>query len=131
MASHPCLPAAGPTSCALPIPKHPAQVRELTQGRGADTVWDCIGGNEFLRLSTSCVRLGGTVQVAASRPDGASLEVDLSAFLGPQVRPAGVSGATRRDQQLCTELMGKRSIEPVIDRTFGLASTADAHAHLA
>jgi putative oxidoreductase len=41
-------------------PRLPAQVRELTHGLGADAVWDCVGGNDFFKLSLACTRLGGT-----------------------------------------------------------------------
>lgn len=103
-------------------------MRELTQGRGTGTVWDCVGGSEFLRLSISCVRPGGTVpgrRVAAGRDFARGGLVRVPRAAGA---PAGVRGVTRRDQQLCTGLTAKRSIEPVIDRTFGLAPTAGAHA---
>jgi putative oxidoreductase len=116
-------------------PDLPKQVRELTHGRGVDAVWDCVGGNDFLQLSVSCVRLGGTVVVmAAPAEKGAlwkKLELNVSTFISLQVRIVGVRAATRRDQHRCMELLAAGKINPVIDRTFPLASAAEAHAYLA
>lgn len=116
-------------------PQLPAQVRELTHGRGADTVWDCVGGNNFLQLSVSCVRLGGTVVVMAAPVEKGALrkklELNVSTFISLQVRIVGVRAATRRDQHRCMELLAAGKINPVIDRAFPLASAAEAHAYLA
>jgi NADPH:quinone reductase-like Zn-dependent oxidoreductase len=54
-----------------------AQVTALTHGRGADTVWDRVGGNSFLQLSVSCVRLGGTVVVMAAPVEKGALRKKL------------------------------------------------------
>ena len=112
-------------------PGMPNEVRDLTHGLGADAVWDCVGGSVFLRLSISCTRLGGTVVVlGAPFTDGFDLEVSALAFIFGELRIVGVRGATRRDQQLCLELLAAGKISPVIDRVFPLASAAEAHTYL-
>jgi NADPH:quinone reductase-like Zn-dependent oxidoreductase len=112
-------------------PEMPAQVRHLTHGLGADAAWDCVGGASFLRLSISCTRLGGTVVVlGVPLGDSFDLQVNALAFIFGQLKIAGVRGATRRDQQLCMELLAAGKISPVIDRVFPLAAAAEAHAYL-
>jgi NADPH:quinone reductase-like Zn-dependent oxidoreductase len=112
-------------------PEMPNQVRGLTRGLGADAVWDCVGGTAFLQLSVACARLGGTVIVLGAPFDqGFDLKVNGMAFIGKELTVAGVRGATRRDQQLCMELLGAGKISPVIDRAFPLSAAAEAHAYL-
>ena len=109
-----------------------AEVKALTDGLGADAVWDTVGGSEFFRLSVACVRLGGSVAVlgAPITQDGFDLELNTLAFIFGELSVVGVRGATRRDQQLCMELLGARKIRPVIDRAFPLEQAADAHRYL-
>ncbi|MEU6258513.1 zinc-binding dehydrogenase [Streptomyces sp. NPDC047043] len=112
-------------------PQLPQRVRELSHGLGADAVWDCVGGNDFFQFSLSCARLGGTVIVLGTpTSQGSRLDLDAFALIGGQVRIAAVRGATRRDQQLCLELVAAGKITPVIDRSYPLASAAGAHAYL-
>ncbi|WP_327714510.1 zinc-binding dehydrogenase [Streptomyces sp. NBC_00490] len=112
-------------------PHLPAQVRQLTHGLGADAVWDCVGGNDFFHLSLSCARLGATVTVLGTPPSQSSrLELDALTLIGQQVKIAGVRGATRRDQQLCLQLLAAGHIHPIIDRSYPLAEAAQAHTYL-
>ncbi len=110
----------------------PGQVKELTHGLGADAVWDCVGGTDFLRLSASCTRLGGTIAVLGVpvTENGFALEMNALAFIFGELKVTGVRSATRRDQQLCMELLAAGKISPVIDRVFPLESAAEAHAYL-
>lgn len=127
-----------PLNCARQVPVGPGDTvvitgasGEMTHGLGADAVWDCVGGNDFFRLSLSCTRLGGTVIVLGTSTDqGSRLEMDALALIGRQVRIASVRGATLRDQQLCLELLADGKIIPIIDRAFPLAEAAEAHSYL-
>ena len=107
------------------------EVRALTNGLGADVVWDCVGGNDFFRLSVACTRLGGSVIVLGAPFDaGWGLEMDVVSFIFKELSVLGIRGATRRDQQVCLELLARGQIDPVIDRSFPLAAAAEAHAYL-
>ncbi|MFD4599398.1 zinc-binding dehydrogenase [Streptomyces sp. NPDC058464] len=109
----------------------PTQMKELTHGLGADAVWDCVGGTPFLKLSAACTRLGGTVTVLGTPYEqGFGLELSAMVFILQELTIAGVRGAGRRDQKLCMELLEAGKIRPVIDRSFPLASAAEAHAYL-
>lgn len=113
-------------------PETPAQVKSLTEGFGADAVWDCVGGTEFLTLSASCVRLGGTIAVlgAPVTEDGFDLEMNTLSFIFGELNVVGVRGATRLDHHVCMKLLGDGKINPVIDRVFPLSAAADAHTYL-
>ena len=113
-------------------PDLPAQVRALTGGLGADAVWDCVGGTEFLSLAITCVRLGGVIAVlgAPVTQEGFALEMNTLPFIFGELNIVGVRAASRRDQQLCMQLLGQGRIAPVIDSIFPLAEAASAHAYL-
>lgn len=88
-------------------------------------------GADGVEVSFSCVRLGGAVIVLGTPSNqGSQLELDALALIGKQVRIASVRGATRRDQQLCLELLAAGKINPIIDRAFPLAEAAQAHSYL-
>lgn len=80
-------------------PELPAQVRALTGGLGADAVWDCVGGTEFLSLAVNCVRLGGVIAVlgAPVTQDGFALEMNSLPFIFGELDIVGVRAASRRD----------------------------------
>ncbi|MEU3010166.1 quinone oxidoreductase family protein [Nocardia asteroides] len=109
-----------------------SQVKAITGGLGADAVWDCVGGTEFLRLSVSFVRLGGAVAVlgAPVTQDGFELEINSLAFIFGELNIVGVRAATRRDQELCMQMLGEGKIRPVIDRVFPLHEAEQAHRYL-
>lgn len=113
-------------------PETPRRIKAMTGGLGADAVWDCVGGTEFLRFSVACARLGGTIAVmgAPITQDGFALEIDTLAFIFGELNIVGVRAAGRRDQQLCMTLLGEGKIAPVIDRIFPLSQAAQAHAYL-
>lgn len=112
-------------------PEMADRVRELTYGLGADVVWDCVGGNEFFQRSVSCTRLGGAVIVLGAPFDaGWGLELDVMTFIFKELSVLGIRAATRRDQQVCLELLANGKIHPIIDRSFPLAEAAAAHGYL-
>lgn len=113
-------------------PEAAAQVKAMCGGFGADAVWDCVGGSQFLGLSVAMVRLGGAIAVlgAPVTQDGFDLEINSLAFIFGELNIVGVRAATRRDQQLCMQLLGEGKISPVLDRTFPLAEAAEAHRYL-
>lgn len=106
----------------------PDQVKELTNGLGADAVWECVGGTEFLALATASVRLGGSIAILAV--DGPELRIPSASLIAGEINIAGVRAAGRRDQEMCMALLGQGKIRPVIDKVYPLAEAADAHRYL-
>ncbi|MFB2587036.1 quinone oxidoreductase family protein [Herbiconiux liukaitaii] len=108
-----------------------AEVRKLTGGLGADVVWDTVGGTPSFRIAASCVRVGGAIAVFGAPMDGGfALEMSTLSFLFGELDVVGVRAATRRDQEVCMEMLGRGQIAPVIDRVFPLADVAEAHRYL-
>ncbi|MEE6169683.1 MULTISPECIES: alcohol dehydrogenase catalytic domain-containing protein [unclassified Mycolicibacterium] len=106
----------------------PDQVKALTNGLGADAVWECVGGTEFLSLATASVRLGGAIAILAV--NGPELRIPSPALIAGEINIAGVRAAGRRDQETCMTLLGQGKIRPVIDKVYSLAEAADAHRYL-
>ena len=99
-------------------PSTPQAVKTLTRGLGVDAVWDTVGGTNFVGFFVACARLGATVAVFGSpvTENGFALEMNSLSFIFGELNLVGVRAATRRDQQLCVQLLAEGKIKPVIDR---------------
>lgn len=53
----------------------PAQVRTLTEGRGADYVFECVGTPELQEIAVECARPGGTAVFSGLSPNGSSTNI--------------------------------------------------------
>ncbi|MHA4854272.1 quinone oxidoreductase family protein [Rhodococcus sp. MSC1_016] len=106
----------------------PEQVKELTNGLGVDAVWDCVGGNEFMRLAIESVRLGGTIAVMAI--NSPKVDIPSESFIAGEITITGVRAASRRDQELCMTMLGQGRIRPVIDKVYPLKDAVLAHEYL-
>nr|GLK33383.1 hypothetical protein GCM10017611_02250 [Rhodococcus wratislaviensis] len=109
-------------------PSLPEQVKELTNGLGVDAVWDCVGGNEFMRLAIESVRLGGTIAVMAI--NSPKVDIPSESFIAGEITITGVRAASRRDQELCMTMLGQGRIRPVIDKVYPLKDAVLAHEYL-
>lgn len=61
-------------SLALPS-ADPVAVRELTDGRGADYVFECVGTPALQETAVECARPGGTVVFSGLSPSGTSTNI--------------------------------------------------------
>lgn len=112
-------------------PRMADHLANLTHGLGADAVYDCVGGKDFFNFSVANVRVGGTVLVLAAPYDkGFELETSAGLFIAKELSVHGVRGATRRDNEICMELLANRKIAPVVDRTFPLSRAVEAHTYV-
>ncbi len=110
-------------------------VREVTRGRGADVILDCVGGR-YLAPNLAALASGGRL-VVIGLLGGASAELDLAGLL---LKRASVIGSTLRARPVAEkadivrafearfgEALGAGRIRPVIDRVLPLAEAAEAH----
>jgi NADPH:quinone reductase len=120
------------------VPKEGAFAGEVlgrTAGRGADVVLDLVGG-AYVAESIACVALLGRVVVVGLMA-GTRAEIDLASLLHKRVELRGtvlrarpleekILAAQWLDRRLAP-LFAARTLRPVVDRVFPLASAADAH----
>jgi NADPH:quinone reductase-like Zn-dependent oxidoreductase len=108
-------------------PEWGATVRRLTQGLGVDHVVE-TGGPGTLPQSIEAVRTGGRIQLIGTltRLQG---DPGLTNMMRKQARLQGLVVGNRRHQQEMVRAIEVLGLRPVIDRTFGLQSLADAFRH--
>jgi NADPH2:quinone reductase len=110
-------------------------VRTLTEGRGADVVYDSVG--RTLGDSLAATRIGGTVVfygMAAGDPDPVDprLLMDRSLTLtGGDLWNVLTSGAIRRERAAALfELIGQGIVQPQVAARFAMRDGKDAHAFI-
>ena len=110
-------------------------IREMTGGRGVDVILDMVGGDYFQKNLSALAMEGRLVHVAFLK--GAKIEVNLAPIMmkrltvtGSTLRPRTVEQKGAIAAQLrrtVWPLLEKKTVKPVIYRTFPLAEAAAAH----
>jgi NADPH:quinone reductase-like Zn-dependent oxidoreductase len=112
------------------------QVKELTGGKGAELVFDAVGGPGFAKLAEASATGGTLVLYGALNPEPTVVppfqifgrDLTIRGFTFPNV--------TRNDQQLAamkqfvSEGISNRSLVPTIARTFPFDEIVEAHRFL-
>ncbi|GBC99343.1 Crotonyl-CoA reductase [bacterium HR17] len=100
------------------------KVRELTDGRGVDVVFEHVGPAVF----EDCVKAlakGGRI-VTCGATSGPSVTVDLRYFYSRQLALIGSMMGRTSELLTIVRLVGEGRLKPVIDRTFPLADAPRA-----
>ena len=99
-----------------------AQVRELTDGRGADAVVAAVGNAPVNALAFEMIGKTGRVVLFASAHPSPCLDVDHNLIHKNEVDVLGVEGKTVQDFAIAVRLLSQRLIDvrPLIDRTVPL-----------
>jgi S-(hydroxymethyl)glutathione dehydrogenase/alcohol dehydrogenase len=109
----------------------PRVVRDKTDGRGADFVFDTVGSPATLATAIASAKKGGTVVLTGlSRADAQGM-IDLFPFVMQEKRLIGSvygSGEPRRDIPRLVSLYqaGQLKLEELVARTYPLAGINDA-----
>jgi NADPH2:quinone reductase len=113
-----------------------AEVKALTQGRGADVILDMVAG-DYIGRELQCVADDGRIAVIATQ-GGNSSQIDAGLLLrkrialtGSTLRPRSIAYKTRLAQALRDRvwpLIEKGVVQPVIHRVFDAVDAAQAHA---
>lgn len=104
-------------------------VRNLTDGRGADLVVELIGSPTF-KGSLRSLAPGGRIAVVGEL-HGKPVEINLGLLIIKEFELHGVQSANRDELQEILEFMHSNSIVPTIWKSLPLDQAAEAHRELA
>jgi L-iditol 2-dehydrogenase len=95
----------------------------LTDGRGADVAWECVGATEPIRTAIAGVRKGGAVTLVGNVSP--QIELPLQSVVSRQIRVQG-SCASNGEYPACIEMMSRGAIQvdPLISAVAPLAEGA-------
>jgi NADPH:quinone reductase and related Zn-dependent oxidoreductases len=100
------------------------KVRELTDGRGVDVVFEHVGPAVFEQCIRALAKGGRLVTCGAT--SGPTVTVDLRYFYSRQLALIGSMMGRTSELLTIVRLVGEGRLKPVIDRTFPLADAAKA-----
>jgi len=113
-----------------------AEVKALTQGRGADVILDMVAG-DYIGRELQCVADDGRIAVIAVQ-GGSTSQIDAGLLLrkrvsltGSTLRPRSIAYKTRLAQALRERvwpLIAQGTVKAVIHRVFDAEQAAQAHA---
>jgi S-(hydroxymethyl)glutathione dehydrogenase/alcohol dehydrogenase len=111
-----------------------ARVGELTDGHGADVVFEAIGHPATFRQATEMVGDGGRCVMVGIAPVGRTAEVEITRLVRRKIQILGsFGGRPREDLAALTALVteGKLSFDKAITRRFSLDEAGEAYELLA
>lgn len=101
-----------------------AEVHRLTEGRGADLVFDHVGGEAFA-IGLQALRPGGRVIVAGAHA-GEEVPVDLVALFGAEKAIVGATRFARHELEAVLRQVAAGQLRPIVHRTFPLVEARAA-----
>jgi NADPH:quinone reductase-like Zn-dependent oxidoreductase len=109
------------------------QIRDLTDGRGADLIFDAISGPGLQTLAQLVAPNGRLIVTSNLDPRPTPLPwtwpLDLYKYANP-IFYAGDPARMQRAQRFITSGLRTGAFAPVIDRTFDLSEIVEAHRYL-
>jgi L-iditol 2-dehydrogenase len=97
-------------------PEADAAVRELSNGLGADALFDTVGGAGVLDSAIALTRPGGTVVLFAHAPEGERSALDLNALFKSERRIVATYSGGLAEQERVFELIcsGRLDASPLV-----------------
>jgi S-(hydroxymethyl)glutathione dehydrogenase/alcohol dehydrogenase len=125
----------GATETLLASPDVPAAIRGLTEGRGADYVFEAVGIPALQEQGLDAVRPGGTLVLAGIVPMGSSTNLPGAILTRQEKTVMGTYYGTanpRRDFPLYADLYrrGKLDLDRLVSRTYPLEQINEAYADM-
>ncbi|HKE18857.1 MAG TPA: zinc-binding dehydrogenase [Kofleriaceae bacterium] len=102
-----------------------AEVKRMTARRGADVVFEHIGGETFAK-SIRAAASGGRIAICGAT-SGFSPSIDLRHVFFRQISILGSTMASKGDLLEVLSHVGAGRLRPVVDRVLPLAEAAEAH----
>jgi NADPH:quinone reductase-like Zn-dependent oxidoreductase len=103
-------------------------VRDLTGGKGVDVVMEHVGGATLVE-SVSCLARGGRL-VCCGETGSPSATIALRPLFNRERTILGSYLGSRKEFLEVLHLLGEKTVRPVVDATFPLERTAEAHEYL-
>lgn len=88
------------------------EIREMTEGRGADVAFDTVGGAEILTATLDLVRAGGTVVLFAHAREGEAASFTLNAMFKTEKRVIATYSGGLEDQRTAHRLIASGRLDP-------------------
>jgi S-(hydroxymethyl)glutathione dehydrogenase/alcohol dehydrogenase len=116
-------------------PEVPEAIRGMTEGRGADYVFEAIGLPSVQEQCLDCVRPGGLIVLAGISPMGSGTNFPGAVLARQEKTVTGSyygSANPARDFPLFTELYqrGKLDLDRLVSRTYALEQINEAYADM-
>jgi len=102
----------GADSAAAPGDPARSAVKALTDGAGADAVFDTVGGAALLEAALGLSRQGGSVVLFAHAPDGQQAGFDLNDLFKYERRIIGTYSGALAEQAAVFELIESGALDP-------------------
>ncbi|MGM0390019.1 MAG: zinc-binding dehydrogenase [Natrinema limicola] len=103
-------------------------IKESTDGRGIDVVFDSVGGPVYSQTIKSLVRGGRLVTIGTTLGDADAAM--LPHVFWKQLSVIGATGCTRAEFDDLLDAVFDGAVRPVVDETIGLEEIPDAHERL-
>jgi len=100
------------------------RVRELTDGRGVDVVFDHVGETVW-PISIECLAWGGKLVICGAT-EGFTPQIDLRYLWNKQLSFLGSHIGTHREWMDCLRLVEQRKIQPPVTETYPLVDVPKA-----
>lgn len=100
-------------------------VRELTDGKGVDVVFDCVGADVW-EENMLCLKPQGRL-VITGVTSGSRTNMDLSILHGRPLQLMGSGGRSRRTMADVMKMVNQGALHGIVGRTFPLEGVAEAH----
>ena len=106
-------------------PKFSQRVKELTNGRGVDVVFDCVGATVWDE-SLNSLKPGGRLVITGTT-SGSQIPFNLSLMQGRPLTLMGSGARSRRSFAAMMHMVAYGGLRGVVGRTFDLGEAAVAH----
>jgi NADPH:quinone reductase-like Zn-dependent oxidoreductase len=106
-------------------PKFSQRVKELTNGRGVDVVFDCVGATVWDE-SLNSLKPGGRLVITGTT-SGSQIPFNLSLMQGRPLTLMGSGARSRRSFAAMMHMVAYGGLRGVVGRTFDLWEAAKAH----
>jgi 2-desacetyl-2-hydroxyethyl bacteriochlorophyllide A dehydrogenase len=103
-----------------------ARMRELTAGKGADSVLECAGGSTSMQEALENVKRGGRIGIVAWYAGPVTMDMNLAVRSNVRIYAARGEGGMNSGRSLALMSQGKIIADPIITHHFPLDQIHDA-----